>query len=237
MIETGRAESGACWVCGGLTFNHAPVLWPELVATWGLSPEEAAYVDVQQGTRCAACGANVRSIALARAILHWCQSEGPLSHFVTDQRARGLRVLEINEAGTLNPWLRQLPGHVLASYPEHDMTCLSFPASAFDLVVHSDTLEHIADPIAALRECRRVLDPGGALIFTVPTIVGRLSRGRAGLPASYHGQSGLEDPLMEVRTEFGADVWTYVMRAGFSACELVEFRFPAGIAVVARRQA
>jgi hypothetical protein len=75
------------------------------------------------------------------------------------------------------------------------------------------------------------------LIFTVPTIVGRLSRSRAGLPASYHGQPGVEDPMMEVHTEFGADVWTYVMRAGFSACEFVAFRFPAGIAVVARRQA
>jgi SAM-dependent methyltransferase len=211
------------------------VLWPALVAAWELSDEEAAYVDVQQGTYCTACGANVRSIALARAILHWSGFEGPLTRFVVDRRHRKLRVLEINEAGSLHPVLRELPGHQLASYPAFDMISLALPSEAFDLVVHSDTLEHVADPIRGLRECRRVLAPRGALIFTVPVVVGRLSRSRAALPPSYHGQADRDDPVMLVHTEFGADVWTYVVHAGFSACELVEFSFPSGIGIVARR--
>ena len=42
------------------------------------------------------------------------------------------------------------------------MAQLSFDASSFDLVVHSYTLEHVDNPVAALSECRRVLLPGGA---------------------------------------------------------------------------
>jgi SAM-dependent methyltransferase len=226
---------GLCHVCGGDTFEHTPVLWHELVSTWGLSQEEATYIDVQQGTHCAGCGSNVRSIALARAILGWRQDDGPLIRFVEDAAQATLRVLEINEAGSLHPVLRRLPAHRLASYPEIDMSRLPFADGSFDLVVHSDTLEHVPDPGLGLRECRRVLDRGGALAFTVPTVLGRLTRSRSGLPSSYHGSPHADDPLMLVQTEFGADLWVGVLEAGFSSCELVPFHFPSGLAVIARR--
>jgi SAM-dependent methyltransferase len=232
---TGRTAPGVCHVCGGREFEHTPVLWPELVSTWGLSPEEAAYIDVQQGTHCVGCGSNVRSIALARAILRWRQHGGPLIRFVEDGAQGALRVLELNEAGTLHPVLRQLPMHRLASYPDADMTRLPFADGSFDLVVHSDTLEHVPDPARGLRECRRVLGEPGALALTVPTVLGRLTRSRTGLPPSYHGAAGAEDPGMLVHTEFGADLWVAVLAAGFSSCELVPFHFPSGLAMIARR--
>jgi SAM-dependent methyltransferase len=220
-------------VCGHREFEHTPVLWPALVSAWGLSEDEARYVDVQQGTRCAACLSNVRSIALARAIVRFRGFNEPLTRFVATPGQASLRVLEINEAGSLHSFLRQLPGHQLASYPECDMMNLPLPAGVFDLVVHSDTLEHVSDPLKGLEECRRVLDDQGALVFTVPVVIGRLSRSRAGLPPSYHGHEASEDLGMLVHTEFGADVWTLVIRAGFSSCEPVPFRFPAGLAILA----
>jgi SAM-dependent methyltransferase len=226
---------GLCHVCGGEAFEHTPVLWQELVSTWGLSPEEAAYIDVQQGTHCAGCGSNVRSIALALAILRWRHDDGPLIRFVQDAAQATLRVLEINEAGSLHPVLRLLPSHRLATYPEVDMTSLPFDDGSFDLVVHSDTLEHVPDPELGLRECRRVLDQRGALAFTVPTVLGRLTRSRSGLPPSYHGSPQADDPLMLVHSEFGADLWVSVLAAGFASCELVPFHFPSGLAVIARR--
>jgi SAM-dependent methyltransferase len=145
------------------------------------------------------------------------------------------KLLEINEAGNLTPWLSRLPRHILARYPECDITRLPYPDGAFDLVVHSDTLEHVTDPDQGLRECRRVLSPGGACAFTVPVVVGRLTRDRHGLPASYHGRPECRDDDFRVHTEFGADVWTTVFKAGFSRCELVPFRFPSGLAIVAWR--
>jgi len=227
-------SSEACHVCGGRTFEHTPVLWPDLIAAWELSEEEARYIDVQQGTHCQSCGSNVRSIALARAIMRYRAFAGTLTRFVDDVVHRDLRVLEINEAGTLHPFLRTLPGHILVCYPAVDLRSLPFATGSFDLVVHSDTLEHLSDPQKGLQECRRVLNDRGALAFTVPVIVDRLSRNRAGLRPSYHGHEGSVDSGMLVHTEFGADVWTFVMRTGFSLCEFVTFRFPSGLAILAR---
>jgi SAM-dependent methyltransferase len=146
-----------------------------------------------------------------------------------------LAVLEINEAGSLSPVLRQFNGHVLATYPAVDMLAMPYPDDTFDLVLHSDTLEHVANPIRALQECRRVLRPGGALCFTVPTIVERLSRSRAGLSKSYHGSAETDADDYVVHTEFGADMWTYVLRAGFSALSINTVDYPAALALSARK--
>ena len=224
-----------CHVCGGRAFEHTTVLWPDLVAAWELSADEVASVDIQQGTHCRTCGSNVRSIALAHAITRFKGFSRTLISFVGSAEASTIRLLEINEAGTLHHVLRLLPGHRLVAYPAIDIRSLPCPAGSFDLVVHSDTLEHVPDPGRGLEECRRVLSDHGALIFTVPAIVGRLSRSRVGLPPSYHGHKDCVDPGMLVHTEFGADVWSYVLRAGFSSCELVPFCFPSGLAIVARR--
>jgi SAM-dependent methyltransferase len=228
-------SDGQCEICGNDRFVHDDVLWPDLVQAWQLDPAEVAYIDVQQGTRCERCGANVRSQALARALMHATGGDGPLEHWLQQAVARERRILEINEAGTLSPWLSRLPGHVIARYPECDMMQLPYPAGAFDLVVHSDTLEHVSDPELALGECCRVLAVGGSAVFTVPVIVGRLTRSRQGLPASYHGSKDNRESDFLVHTEFGADVWTMILAAGFRSCQFVAFRYPSGLALIAQR--
>jgi SAM-dependent methyltransferase len=213
---------------------HDDVIWPELAREWELSVGEQAQIDIQQGTRCRHCGVNVRSQALARALLRVFGWDGTLESYVTAPPRPSPRVLEINEAGSLAPWLSRLETHRLARYPEYDMRRLPFPAESFDLVVHSDTLEHVPEPDNALAECRRVLNTRGACVFTVPVLVRRLTRSREGLPASYHGHPDCRDADYVVHSEFGSDVWTGVLRAGFASCEIVPYRYPAGIALVGR---
>jgi SAM-dependent methyltransferase len=45
---------------------------------------------------------------------------------------------------------------------------MPFAADSFDLAASLDVIEHLEDDLAALRELRRVVAPGGALLVTVP---------------------------------------------------------------------
>src|SRR5271166_7130868 len=45
---------------------------------------------------------------------------------------------------------------------------MPFADASFDLAVSLDVIEHLEDDLAALRELRRVVAPGGALLVTVP---------------------------------------------------------------------
>jgi SAM-dependent methyltransferase len=49
-----------------------------------------------------------------------------------------------------------------------DAADLPLPSASFDVVVCSEVLEHLFDPLVATQEIRRVLRPGGRLIATVP---------------------------------------------------------------------
>jgi SAM-dependent methyltransferase len=49
-----------------------------------------------------------------------------------------------------------------------DLERIPFATGAFDAVVCTETLEHVARPGAVLRELRRVIREGGTLVLTVP---------------------------------------------------------------------
>jgi SAM-dependent methyltransferase len=60
----------------------------------------------------------------------------------------------------------------LADRSQPDVVCsglrLPFAGDVFDTVASTEVLEHVPDPLLALREMRRVLKPGGFLILTAP---------------------------------------------------------------------
>lgn len=223
-----------CSVCGGASFERQPVLWRRLIDEWQISTIEVDYIDRQQGEHCTGCGANLRSIALANALRWTFGTDEILARFVPSRGASTFKVLELNEAGSLHLCLSKLPGHVFGAYPQVDMHALPYPDGTFDVVVHSDTLEHVPNPIHALGECPRVLAPRGTLCFTIPIIVARLSRVRDGLPKSYHGAADEKREDNLVHTECGADAWTYLMQAGFSEVHLFGVEYPVALAMAAR---
>lgn len=207
-----------------------PVLWESLIEEWELSEDEARRIDLREGQSCAACGAHLRSMALTVALLDTVGCDGSLESWVSSQPT--IRILEINRAGDLTPWFDRLPNHRLVEFPETDMHDLPFPDDHWDVVVHSDTLEHVDDPLVALTECRRVLRPAGALCFTIPIVPGRMTRRRDDMPPSFHGSE--DDPLYRVVTEYGADFWPTVLDAGFGNLQLFAAYWPDAMALVAR---
>jgi len=141
-----------------------------------------------------------------------------------------LRIAEINGCGALHTYLDLNPKLAYSEYgsedpsiPSEDLSRLSYPDDEFDLVVTSDTLEHVPDLRAALREIERVLKPGGRHVFTVPVIRdGRATRQRARLdggrivhllPPSYHGVWSEQRGDRLVFHEFGGDAVEHLATA------------------------
>lgn len=225
-----------CVCCGASQFAFSPVLWSELIEAWQLQSHEVDYINRQQGYYCQVCHSNLRSMALARALMSGFQFSGLFADFVRQPEIQRLKVLEVNEAGALTPYLSGLSGHLIKKYPEIDMMALPFAEGSFDLVCHSDTLEHIPDPVVGLSECHRVLKPGGVLAFTVPIVVDRLTRSRQGLPSSYHGYSHeAQTADFLVHTEYGSDAWRQVILAGFQECRIIAIEYPSAFALLAVR--
>lgn len=221
-----------CHVCSSKNYTFRGVLWDELISEWQLSPEEAEYIDYQQGIVCDHCGSNMRSIALAKALLDCIETEAIsiTEYFLhSDESSLNLKLLEINEAGGLSLFLAKFPQHKLIKYPEYDMHNLSDCIGQYDIIVHSDTLEHVSNPIHALNQCKLALRENGSLIYTVPVIPSRLSRDRSGLPISSHSRESRSDYI--VTTEFGADFWSYPIKAGFQTVKIFTVAYPIAMSL------
>src|SRR5262245_45132573 len=108
MHETSPSLKG-CPVCGGDQFINESALWPELIEQWGLSPDEVAYINLQQGFCCRSCKNNLRTMTLAAAMTGAFGFSGTFEDFCrNDPGIRGLSVIEINPAKNLSRFLQVL---------------------------------------------------------------------------------------------------------------------------------
>jgi SAM-dependent methyltransferase len=216
------------------------VIPPELERRWGLSPRQAEALARKETSACAWCGAKLRVRRLARALLEELPMGDPPARSVADwarlPEVRSLRVAEINRIDGVHEQIRTLPGLAYSEYLDdvgpaadlggirhEDLTRLSYPDASFDLVLTSETLEHVPNLGAALDEVRRVLVPGGRHLFTVPLL--------PDVPKTFARSVIAPDGTIEHRatsishpggdsgypvfTEFGADLPEILERAGF----------------------
>jgi SAM-dependent methyltransferase len=239
-----------CDVCGrfGPMLYRRRVIPPRLVELWGLSPRLAEALARKESSDCFWCGAKLRARRLARALLEAYPVETPpkaadsVAGWVGHPEVEPLRIAEINLIEGLHEPLSRLPGHSYSDYRDgevpgtvsagvrcEDLTRLTYADASFDVVLTSETLEHVPDLGRALAEIRRVLVPGGRHLFTVPLLPGvpkthpRAVLGAGG--AIEHRETPIRHPGGDVGypvfTEFGADLPEILQGAGFE----VEVRF------------
>jgi SAM-dependent methyltransferase len=65
-----------------------------------------------------------------------------------------------------------------------DLVAAAYPAESFDAVIIWHVLEHLREPMAAIREIQRVLRPGGKLVVAVPNFSSLQARWAG--PAWFH---------------------------------------------------
>jgi SAM-dependent methyltransferase len=233
-----------CDICGrfGPMLYRRRVVPRRLEELWGLTPRLAKALARRESCDCAWCGGKLRARRLAYVLLQTYPVGTPprparsVAEWVRHPEARALRVAQINRIDGLDEVLQTLPhlassdftpgalpGAVAGGVRSEDLTRLTYPDAAFDLVLTSETLEHVPDLGGALAEIRRVLSAGGRHLFTVPrlpdvaTTFARASLGRDGAvvqhaaPLRHPGG----DAGYPVFTEFGADCLDIFRRAGF----------------------
>lgn len=203
--------------------------------------ERVSLVEVRdprgERQRCLLCGANLRYEMLAVAV----RRLGDL-HSKT--------VLELDYRSPLQGLLSQAGIHHRSYFDPadkpgqmredgarcEDITALTFPDAAIDLLVSSEVLEHVPDFDAAAREITRVLKPGGLHLFTVPTAETHDTVQRAKLEGGqvvhlmtpeYHGDSTTGGGILAFWS-FGLDLAGRMDRYGLKTSVLLEKRNDQG---------
>jgi SAM-dependent methyltransferase len=239
MISTKRLGAAARY----LSFASPPWRW---AASRSRCPLCGPAVLVSLGpsahmTRCTSCRATVTNLALIPVI------ERHLERLATGGgERRETAAYELSTYGSTLAFLRRACGTVTTSEYEpgrelgavhagvlnQDVQRLTFAPGSFDVVTSNQVFEHVPDDLLAFAECRRVLRPGGALIFSVPLYdtpasarLARLEGGRIewlGTPEHHDSRIGGPRSAPVFWRHSRRDIAGRVAAAGFRDVELIQ---------------
>jgi hypothetical protein len=162
--------------------------------------------------------------------------------------SRSLSIYNTDTYSALHESLRKLPlkkyvasdflpgvsisGTVVNGVRHEDLRNTSFLDNSFDIVISSEVFEHIPNPYVGFQEVYRILQPGGAHVFTVPFVADSVSdiimstidsdgipRDGPGLPPRFipphfHGDTLRPEGII-VFTLFGQEMITNLCKIGF----------------------
>lgn len=195
---------------------------------FAVSFNDAGAANWRESVVCPVTGLNNRIRAAVHLFAVECQPTVHAKVYVTEQTTPFYKYME-----GLFPRLvgsEFVPGLERgASTPEgirhEDLTDLTFGQATFDAILSFDVFEHVPDYKAGLRECARVLRPGGRIYITVPfagtadTIVRARLREDGEiehlLEPEYHGDPMMKDGIL-CFYHFGYDLMAEMRAAGFS---------------------
>jgi len=220
--------SGFCTFCGAAsTFTVAA------------GPMFSININLREGLLCRSCHLGNRLRLLFKGVEEFCGGDG-------------LRTAQVYMAERITLFFQRVAERVAhltgseyldGSYPpgsthslggvtvRHEDLCgLTFEDESFDVVIHSDVLEHVPDYRRALTEMRRVTRPGGGMFFSVPFLheaMGhevRATLTESGelvhhLPPAYHGSPLSTEGSLAFRT-YGWALLDELREAGFDQAEI-----------------
>jgi SAM-dependent methyltransferase len=109
--------------------------------------------------------------------------------------------------------------------------------SSFDVVLMVSVLEHLWEPLDALRECRRLLKPLGSLVLNVPNWLGKEALELVSFKLKV-GSANTAESIDDHKTYYDKrDLWPLVVRAGFkpSQIRMRYHKFGLNLFAVARK--
>ena len=234
--------AGYCYVCGNDgSWQPAQIINDELANTWSIGSDLRTAFDARESMFCSRCGCSFRLRQLAEC-LTYIYGEESLEKLVMKKTFSSMKIAEINSCGKLHDVFKKLP---FLSYSEYgsrdksvraeDLSKLTYKDKTFDLVLTSDTLEHVPNIEKALKEIRRVLKTGGRHVFTVPIIWSRKTNSRKDQVPSYHGAG---EPDYLVFNELGYDMINMIKKCGFSVkvykANIINLNDVAGVIIATR---
>ena len=193
----------------------------------------------ESGVRCLRCAASTVHLSIGLAVA--CEVE-----------VAALSRMDVYELSATGPFVEHLrkraaraafseyhpdvaPGTTWQGVRCEDVQALTWPDACFDLVTHTEVFEHVPDDARGFSELRRVLRPGGKMLFTVPLFdapdtVERVRGGGDGIeylmPAEYHVDPFKGNEPVLVFRDYGRDIVQRLERAGFGEARIEVPAFP-----------
>lgn len=206
---------------------------------WGLSADEARKLRIKESMICPWCGSKTRGRRLSAALLRILPTDArSVREYANFAGAGSKQILILNMVDGLSESLAGVegvvqsefidgasPGEIVGGLRHEDAQRLTFDDQSFDVVISSETLEHIPNLDQALGEIGRVLKTGGVHLFTIPLKPGT-GRTEKRLQITEHGSMvDLIKPRLHhpggswgwpVVTEFGDDLPEYLADRGWA---------------------
>ena len=121
-------------------------------------------------------------------------------------------------------------GETFDGVRSEDVQRLTYPDDSFDLVTHSEVMEHVPDDARSFEELKRVLRGNGTMIFTVPLSESPTTVERAAivdgtithfLAPAYHTDPWRNGEGVLAFRDYGMDIKERLHSAGFAKVEIV----------------